>query len=175
MATTSKEKKVTVVGRDGKILDGIQKHLQGVSGVPLAGATYAPADLVKLIESRASQIGVVSAAEATWHAAIAEERELNAKLAPLIRGLHQYVFNVFGPASPVPADFGFTATSSRPLTPDQMVARAAKAKATREARHTMGKVQKRKVTGTTAAAAAAAPAPTPAASTAPAQPAPKAT
>jgi hypothetical protein len=34
-----------------------------------------------------------------------------------------------------------------PLTPEQVVARAAKAKATREARHTMGPKQKAKIKG----------------------------
>jgi hypothetical protein len=76
------------------------------------------------------------------------------------------VLNAYGSGSTVLADFGFTAAARKPLTPEQKVARAAKAKATREARHTMGPVQKKKVTGATAAAAAA---PVPAASTGPAQ------
>ncbi|MGH7434625.1 MAG: hypothetical protein ACRENE_03045 [Polyangiaceae bacterium] len=179
MATSNyKEKKVAVLGRDAKIVDGIQKDLKGVSSLQLAGSTYTPADLVTLIESRASQVAAVTTANATWHAAVAAEKELNTKLAAVITGLRQYVLNAFGATSPVLADFGFTATVRKPLTPEQNVAKAAKAKATREARHTMGKVQKKKVTGTAVAAASAAPAPAPAASTAPApapaQPAPKA-
>ena len=71
MATTAREKKVTVVGRDDKIVDGIQKHLQGVSSLQLAGSTYSLADLVKLLQSRATQVAAVTAANATWHAAIA--------------------------------------------------------------------------------------------------------
>jgi hypothetical protein len=43
------------------------------------------------------------------------------------------------------------------ITDNQKVVAATKAKATREARHTMGAKQKKSVTGTTAAAAAAAP------------------
>ena len=174
MATTNrKEKKVAVLGRDGKIVDGIQKHLQGVSSLPLAGSTYSPADLVKLIESRASQVAAVDAANAGWHAAVAAEKELNATLAAVIQGLRQYALNAFGATSPVLADFGFTATVRKPLTPEENVARAAKAKATRAARHTMGKVQKKKVTGATVATAGAttaAPAAAPAPSTAPASP-----
>jgi hypothetical protein len=171
MASKDKEKKIAVLGRDAQIVDGIQKHLQGVSSLQLAGTTYSPADLVKLVESRASQVAAVTAANATWHAAVAAEKELNAKLAPVLQGLRQYVFNTFGAAGTVPADFGFAATARKPLTSEEKVARAAKAKATRAARHTMGKVQKKKVTGTTAAAAtAAATAPAPAASAAPTAP-----
>jgi len=169
MATTAREKKVAVLGRDDKIIAGIQKHFQGTSSLQLAGSTYSPADLVKLIQSRASQVATVDAANATWHAAVAAERELNAKLTTVIQGLRQYALNTFGATSPVLADFGFSASTRRPLTPEENVARTAKAKATRAARHTMGKVQKKKVKGTTAAANTA-PAPAPAASTAPATP-----
>jgi hypothetical protein len=51
------------------------------------------------------------------------------------------------------ADFGFTAPKKRVLTPDEKAAAAVKAKATRKARNTMGKVQKKSVKGTTPAAA----------------------
>ena len=143
MATTNiKEKKVAVLGRDDKVIAGIQKHLQATSSLQLAGATYSPADLVKLIQSRASQIAAVTAANATWHAAVAAEKELNTTLTTVIQALRQYALNAYGATSPVLADFGFTATVRKPLTPEQNVARAAKAKATRAARHTMGKVQK---------------------------------
>jgi hypothetical protein len=169
MVAKSKEKKVAVVGRDKAMVDGILKHLQGVSSLPLDGKAYTPAELVTLIQSRANQVAVVTAAHDVWIKAVVAERELNTKLTPVIRGLRQYVLNAFGSESTVPADFGFVIASKKVLTPDEAVARAAKAKATRAARHTMGKVQKKKVTGTTAAANTA-PAPAPTASPAPASP-----
>ena len=169
MVSKSKEKKVAVVGRDKAIAEGIQKHLQGVSSMQLDGSAYSPADLVKLILSRATQVAAVAAAHDVWIKAVTAERELNTKLTPLLRALRQYVLNEFGSASTVPADFGFTITPKKVLKPDEEVARAAKAKATRAARHTMGKVQKKKVkgdTGGTAGTAMAAPAAAPAPSTA---------
>jgi hypothetical protein len=174
MVTNSTNNKQTLLGRDQAIVNGIQKHLQGIASLPLDGATYSPADLVKLVQSRATQTAVVAAANAAWRAAVVAQQELNAKLTPVIRSLRQYVLNACGSGSTVLADFGFTAAARKPLTPEQKVARAAKAKATREARHTMGPVQKKKVTGATAAATAA-PVPVPAPSPAPGQPAPKAT
>jgi hypothetical protein len=53
------------------------------------------------------------------------------------------------------ADFGFTAPKKRTLTPGQKAVAAAKAKATRTAPHTMGKVQKKSVKGTAPATAPA--------------------
>jgi hypothetical protein len=150
------DNKDTRLGRDQAVVNGIQKDLQSVASLPLDGATYSPADLVRLIQSRATQTAAVAASYAAWRRDVAAEKELNARLAPLVRALRQYVINAFGRGSALLADFGFTAPARKPLTSEQKVARAAKAKATRVARHTMGPVQKKKVTGETAAAAAAA-------------------
>jgi hypothetical protein len=165
MVTNNADNKVTLLGRDKAVVYGIQKNLQGVASLQLDGSTYTPADLVALIQSRATQTATVTAANATWRAAVAGEKALNTKLTLVIRRLRQYVLDAYGKGSPVLADFGFTATARKLLTPEEKVARAQKARATRAARHTMGPVQKKKVTGATVAANAAA-APTLAAPTA---------
>lgn len=144
MSTPSK---LTIQARDARVIAGIQKHLQNVSALQLAGTTYAPADLVKLIQSRSDQAGAVATAYATWRTAVAADEALNTKLTPLIQALRQYVLNAFGSTGTVLADFGFTATVRKPLSPQAKVAAAAKAKATRAARGTKGKVQKKAVTG----------------------------
>ena len=62
------------------------------------------------------------------------------------------------------ADFGLTPRKARVVTPEEQVIAAAKAKATRAARHTMGKKQKAAIKGTVAptpAPAGWAPAPAP--------------
>jgi hypothetical protein len=147
----------TTQAHDAQVIVGIQKHLLGVPSLPLAGATYAPADLVKLVQSRIDSAGVVAAANASWHSTVAAQKALGAKLTPLLRSLRQYVLNSFGETSPVLADFGFSAPKTATKTPEQKVAAAAKAKATREARGTLGKKQKAKVKGTVPAAAPTAP------------------
>jgi hypothetical protein len=136
-----------ILARDAQIIVGIQKHLQTPSSLPLAGSTYTPADLVKVVQSQIDQAGVVANAAAAWHAAVATQKALNAKLSPILRGLRQYVLNVYGPESPVLADFGFTPPKKRVVSPQTKVAAATKAKATRKARSTMGKVQKKGVKG----------------------------
>lgn len=133
---------------DAQVLVGIQKHLLNVPSLPLAGSAITPADLVKLVQSRIDSAGVVAAASATWHSTVTAHKALNAKLTPVVRGLRQYVLNVFGETSPVLADFGFTAPKTVTRTPEQKAAAAAKAKATRKARGTLGKKQKKGVTGT---------------------------
>ncbi len=161
---------------DAQLIAGIQKHLTTVPSLPLAGSTFAPADLVKLIQSRTDLAATIANNAATWHASLASEQALNAKLTPILRGLRQYLFNNFGATSPVIADFGLTAPRSATKTPEQKAAAAAKAKATRVARNTMGKKQKKDVKGAVKATLVVTPlaAPTPAAPT-PATPGPTVT
>jgi type I site-specific restriction endonuclease len=132
---------------DAQVIVGIQKHLLNVSSLPIAGSTYTPADLVKLVQSRIDSTGTVAAANATWHSTVTAHEALSTKLTPVLRGLRQYVLNAFGETSPVLADFGFTAPKTATKTPEQKAAAAAKAQATRKARGTLGKNQKKGVKG----------------------------
>jgi hypothetical protein len=151
--SNGKELIMTTVNRtktqahDAQVIAGIQKHLQTASSLPLAGATFTPAVLVKLVQSRIDSANGSTAAKANWHSTVVDDKTLNTKLAPVIRALRQYVINVFGDTSPVLADFGFTPPKRATRTPEEKAASAAKAKATRAARHTMGKKQKKGVKG----------------------------
>jgi hypothetical protein len=102
---------------------------------------------VKLIQSRIDATGQADTTKATWHSTVAANEALSTKLMPVLRALRQYVINVYGATSPVLADFGFAPPKSATRTPEEKAASAAKAKATREARHTMGKVKKKTVKG----------------------------
>jgi hypothetical protein len=162
----SKINRSTTQARDGQVIVGIKKDLQNVSSLPLAASTYTMAALEQLIQSRIDAANAVANAKANWHDAMATYDALNTKVTEVVRGLRQYVINAFGQNSPVLADFGFTPPKKATLTPEQKVAKAAKAKATREARGTMGKKQKALIKGTVSttapATSPAAPAPTPA-------------
>jgi hypothetical protein len=143
MSTRTKTKAL-----DAQVIAGIQKHLRTATSLPLLGSTYTPADLAKLVQSRIDSANGTAAAKANWHSTVVEGKTLNTQLTPVIRALRQHVVSVFGDTSPVLADFGFTPPKKRAaLTPEQKAASAAKAKATRAARKTMGKVQKKGVKG----------------------------
>ena len=134
---------------DGQVIVGIKKDLQNVSTpLPLAGSTYTMATLVQLIQSRIDAANAVITARATWLHAGEAYNALNTNVTQVVRALRQYVINVFGPGSPVLADFGFNPPRRAALTPEAKVAAAQKAAATRKARGTMGKKQKAKIKGT---------------------------
>ena len=132
---------------DAILITGIEKHLQTTTSLSLSGTTYATADLVKLVQGRIDSTQTVTSAKAAWHASVVANIALDKKLAPLIRGIRQYVISIHGDTSSVLADFGFSPPKKAVRTPEQKAAAAAKAKATRAARHTMGKNQKKNIKG----------------------------
>jgi hypothetical protein len=145
----------TTQAHDGQVIVGIKKDLQNVPNLPLAGSTYTMAALELLIQSRIDQANKVDAAKASWLEATAAYKALNTQVTQVVRALRQYVINAFGQSSPVLADFGFSSPKRATLTPEEKVARALKAAATRKARGTASKKQKAKIKGTVATTAPA--------------------
>jgi hypothetical protein len=143
----------TTQARDAQVIVGIQKHLLNTPSLPLAGTAITPADLVKLVQSRIDAAGTTAAASANWHSSVVAEKAVSAKLTPILRGLRQFVLNTFGETSPVLADFGFNAPKRATLTSDEKAAAAAKALATRKARGTLGKNQRKEIKAPVPAAA----------------------
>jgi hypothetical protein len=171
MTTTIVSKnRVNKTGADQAAIAGIKLDLQTMSSIPMGASTYTPASLAAAIQARIDAASAVATTRAAWLNAVKTYDAIDVQVTVLMRELRNLVIAAFGPTSPKLADFGFKATVRTPLTPAQKVARAAKAKATREARGTLGKKQKALITGETAAAKAAASATAP--TTTPAAPAP---
>jgi hypothetical protein len=143
----SKSNRSTTQARDAQVILGIQKDLKTASSLPLGGTTYTPATLTQLVQSRIDAANAVANARALWLDAVAKYKALSAQVTLVVNGLRQYAVNAFGAESPVLADFGFTPRKKAALTTEQKVARARKAAATRAARGTKGKVQKKAVKG----------------------------
>jgi hypothetical protein len=159
--------------QDAKVILGIQKNLLSVPTLSLAGQAITPADLEKLVQSCIDSADAVAPAKAKWTAAVQASRALNKQVAPTLRGLRAYLVNTYGPTSTVLADFGFSPTKTVVKTTEVKAAAAEKAVATRKARNTLGKKQKKNIKGTTVSPAApstSSTAPAPAAPTAPATP-----
>jgi hypothetical protein len=143
---------------DGQIIVGIRKNLQNVSSLATGGSTFTLVAIETLVQSRIDAAGAADVARARWLDAVAKYRALDTQATPVVRGLRRYVIDAFGENSPVLADFGFTPPRKTVLTPEQNVAKAKKAAATRKARGTMGKKEKLKIKGTVDTAAPTSPA-----------------
>jgi len=134
------------------IIAGLQKHFPSGSLI-LVNETLSPTQLVQRIQQDIDTSDGAIAAHAAWIEKVQLERASHAKLAPTLRALHAQVVAKFGDtkdAAGVLGDFGYLPRKAGSRTAVNKAQAAANNRATRAARHTMGKVQKKKVKGTAA-------------------------
>jgi hypothetical protein len=159
----SSSNKTSQMAGEQKLIAGVEKHLSKVT-IHIAGKTFTPKQIVSILQARASATNAASAARAAWLKVVSEERVQHAQTKEIVDGLRQVLLVMFGSAVDTLNDFGLSPRKRRPLDPSEKVKKAARARATRAARHTMGKRQKQAIKGevveTPPAALASAPAPT---------------
>lgn len=145
-----------------KILAGLSLHEQSTASITFGGVAHPVADLLVQIQKDITATDDTDKARAAWLEAVQRERDSHLRVNPLLSGIKQYVMLQYGntqSASTTLADFGYSPRKVPTVKPATQVASAAKAKATRTARHTMGTQQKKEVTGTITTIVTAPPAP----------------
>ncbi len=86
-------------------------------------------------------------------------RQVEADLSPLLKGMQRYVQGRYGEDSAKLAEFGFALTKARKTSAKTKAAAAVKAQATRKARNTVGKNQRKAITAPPATSPTASPQP----------------
>ena len=141
------------------LIAGIAKQLQNVTQVAFKGNTYTPAQLTQLLQSWVDLYDEVTVARTTYEAKLQAFTEQQPPLLAIIKGFRAYLQLHYSQEPTVLSAFGETPTKApSPLTPAEMVAKAAQGKATRAARHTMGPKAKLKIKGVVAVPAKSEPA-----------------
>ena len=130
-----------------QLVAGTQKNLPATSTVDVNGQELKQTDIVATLQG---WIPLFQQADATYATYLSAQKALGAA-APAIRqyvGLYRLALRqVFGKGSPLLADFGLNVTQSKTQTPATHVLASAKAAATRKARNTLGKQQRKTVKG----------------------------
>ena len=130
-----------------QLVAGTQKNLPATSTVDVKGQELKQADIVAKLQGWMPLFQQVDATNAPYRNA---QQALQAA-APVIRqfvGLYREALRqVFGKGNPLLADFGLSATQRKTPTPATHVLAAAKATATRKARNTLGKQQRKAIQG----------------------------
>jgi hypothetical protein len=163
MSTTNVTNRPARQAVNQKMIDGLNKHSQAIPSLIIAGTTYKLSDIITTLQARLAGANLVLSTKAAWQTAVKADIDEREKTKVFFSGLRQALQVAFAGSIDSLADFGLTPRKVRVVSPDEKLQAAAKAKATRAARHTMGKKQKLAITGT----ASAAPATRPAAATAP--------
>jgi hypothetical protein len=143
----------TIQARDTKAVSGVQQHLSNVPSIVLLGTSYTPPELVALFQRQLASIDACNTARASLRDAAQAERDLGKHVAKVHRALRHYVINLKGDQATLLADFGLAPPKvPAPRTAEQKALAAERNKATRAARHTMGKKQKKNIKGQVPAA-----------------------
>ncbi len=134
------------------LIAGVQKHLLTAS-LTVDGTTFTGARLVQTLQGQVASSSAVATAKAAWQSAVKAATDPAADAFAL--QLTQAIRIMYASSVDVLADFGIAPAKARVVDPATQVAAAAKARATRAARHTMGKNQKKDIKGTVATSAPA--------------------
>ena len=132
---------------DASLSTGLVKHEATLPSFTIAGAIVKTPDVVTTLQSRQNSAKAVESTRAIWQAAVAADRSLRAQANATVSGVKQALHVMFAGSPDTLADFGLTPRKPHVVTPAVKVAAAAKAKATRAARHTMGAQQKAGIKG----------------------------
>jgi len=132
---------------DRLLIGGIKKHFGAVTSVMVNGVSYAPAQIVVMLQQEIDASDAVGPAHAAWIATIAAQKAVTNSLKAVKSALRSFVLNLFGKGSPALADFGYTKAPQKP-SPATQVKAAELRNATRKARGTLGKSKKKAIKGT---------------------------
>ncbi len=152
MATSEKLNTIEQQAADRNLIDGLTKNSQILSSFNLGGTSVQSSEIISALQARIAAANTVQSTRAAWQTAVKANANERASTKALILSVTQAVQLMYGGSIDKLAEFGLKPRKTRTaLTPEQKLAAAAKAKATRAARHTMGSKQKKSVKGTVTA------------------------
>ena len=141
-----KRGKQTKRTRDRAMIAGIRKHREQFP----ANRGDDPMDvdrLVAMLEAHLATLADVDRYDAMKRDAVALERAQEKALLPLYNRVAEYARNFMGKGSPHLVDFGVKPQAPVALSNEKKLVAAAKRRATRAKRRTMGRKQKKKIRG----------------------------
>jgi hypothetical protein len=160
MSNTPKNNRTEETAADQHMIDGFNDPASTIASLVIASATVEKTDIVTTLQSRIDSRKTVESARAAWQTAVQADRTLELKTNPFVAALRGSLLASFAGNITMLAKFGLTPRQKPVTTPEVKVAAAAKAKATRAARHTVGPNVKAKIKGTVLTTAPATASPT---------------
>ena len=138
------------VQADQKMIAGIEAHMTQLTSLSVGSQEMTPADMVKFFQDRLDAAKAVVDAAAALATAIKAERDLRAKTSTLRSAFCRIVVGMFFHSPDTLAAFGLKAPRVGTIDAAKRAAAVAKGKATRVARHTLGKKAKLAIKGSLA-------------------------
>jgi hypothetical protein len=129
-----------------KTINGLQQYLANKT-LNLNGKPMTTKAVVGMLQQQLADIQASASTHAAWLLATAKEHADKAALVQVLAALRHYVAALFGINSAAYLALGFPPSKAPVKSPTAKVVSAAKARATRKARNTMGSKQRLQVTG----------------------------
>jgi hypothetical protein len=141
-------KRADRVAADEAMIAGIQKVLAKQATLTFGSQTMTPAQIVQIFQDRVSSSQAVVDADAAKKAAVKADRDTRAKTGKSALAFRRFVLAMFSESPDTLATFGLTAPKAAKKTVQVKAQAAAKGKATRSARHTVGSKQRQAIHAT---------------------------
>ena len=157
MSNSNIPNKTTALALNKKISEGVDKYFSKVKSLTVGGTTYTPKSLMAVLNAENDASSAVDSTRAQLENQVVTHRSAKVTAAALRSALKVYILGNYGKkAVQMLGDFGMSAPKATgKRTVEAKVQAVALAKATRGARHTMGKKQKASIKGTVPTATAA--------------------
>jgi hypothetical protein len=145
--TTSRVSKAAALAHVRALIAGTSKQFPN-GQLTFGNVAYTAASLIGLLQSLVDAIVAGDAARSSARDALRAERETETKVGPVVRAYKRFLIATFGSATQILAEFGLEPPKApKPRTAEGIAAAAAKGRATRKARGTVGKRKKLAVKG----------------------------
>jgi hypothetical protein len=136
------------ISSEQQLLAGIQKYLPSTT-LTIQAQPETTAQVVSVIQARVDKAQAVNTARTALHTAILASQQQDESTEAFVQGVRNTVLAMYSTSPQILGDFGLSPRKPRtPLTPEQKLVAAAKAKATRAARGTVGAKKKAAIKGT---------------------------
>jgi hypothetical protein len=134
---------------DQKAMAGVDKYFTSVAKVTIAGNDYTPAQLKAVLQAEVDAVHALDAARGSVNQQVTDTRKASAQARTMRKELRDYILGTYGSSAvQMLEDFGMSVPKPGKRTARAKADAADAAKATREARHTLGKKQKKGIKGT---------------------------
>ena len=150
----SNSNRPTLKTRNLAVANGIDKHVP--SAISIGSVTYTPPELKAVFTNQNAAVDAADALHKQWTDQVLVAKTVGAKASAVYLLLRSFLIGQYGnDANAILNDFGMRAPKATGAKTVQVKADAVtKRNATRAARHTMGAVQRKAVTGASASPAA---------------------
>lgn len=129
-------------------LVGLRTLVPAKTEISIDGEPYKLDEVIAVYQASLDTRATVNTKRGELKEALTERHDAEATRRAVDQGLKAWVFNKFGASSKEAHEFGFTSPKKAKSDVTTKFEAVQKSRATREARHTMGPKQKKKVTGT---------------------------